>query len=87
MQEKTNMNELYDRIMSFREREPKRFALIRIREKYETIEKRANSGKMDEVRFLVNELNSFIPAVCKRYGVSKIELLNYFKENNMKLSF
>lgn len=86
MQEKTNMNELYNKIMQFRTRNPKHFALIRIREKYEIIVRRIESKKIDEANYLLCELKSFVPSVCKRYGVSKLELIEFCRENNMKLN-
>ena len=87
MNKETN-EQLYRELMRFRANDPKRYVLIRIREKYDIISSRIDKhGKDDVVRCLVNDLNEFIKTRCPIYRVSKNELIEYFRNNGMSLTF
>ena len=78
-----------EEIIKLRTEHPKRFALARIGVAMDDVKHYAASKNCNraELRTMVSEVNAKIKDLCIRYGVSKVELVEYIKLNKYSLSF
>lgn len=73
--------------MALRERNPKRYYFLRLREKYDRIVTAFEKKNRELVGERVNELNDFIKERSAMYGITAPEVKQYFVTNKLSLNF
>lgn len=72
----------YDKIMNYRERDPKGFALSRIEIKIDSLNKRARkSGRDEEWHKLYHDMINFCADMTNRYGLTADETMHCINTN------
>ena len=89
MTKKEQNDAIYRHLMESRKRDPKHYGLTSIAVAYEDVRNYANSKQCDrkELKYLVERFAMRMREIAHRYGLTSMEVKEYFARNNYSLSF